>query len=257
MTKSSPIPRPAPDAKAKRRIGGLIRRRRLATGMTQATLGKCVGVSYQQVQKYEYGTSWPSEERLAAIAKIFGVTSDYFLSDEQTASADDVEALERFLQRPGALLLFNAISRLPDQKTFDRLILANLAFCEKHAQLDVFGPQGAAWFGGISNQSEVKHAEKVIRELKIEIARLIAKNISGRKFTQIFSAKVLRTDQARISKLSRGDVSGISFERLFRFLVMLGCNATIKIEARAPSEKGGIDLIHRKETSAQKTTCHA
>jgi transcriptional regulator with XRE-family HTH domain len=226
--------------------------------MTQATLAKCLGVSYQQVQKYEYGTNWLSEERLAAIAKILGVTSDYFMSDEQAASADDVDALERFLQRPEALLLFKAVSRLPDQKTLDRLILANLSFCETHAQPDLFGPQSAVWFGKIVNRSDDgKLATRMIRDLKMKIARLIAKNIKTKQFTQAYVAKLLRTDQARISKLSQGDVSGISFERLFRFLVMLGWNATIKIEAREQSAKGGISLIHRKETAAQETTCDA
>ena len=258
MTRASTVASPLSNAKTKRRIGGLIRRRRLATRMSQATLAKYLGVSYQQVQKYEYGSGQPSEERLAAIAKILGVTAEYFLSGEHAPSSDEVEALDRFLQRPEALLLYNAISRLPDQETIDRLILANLAFCEKHHQPDVFESQGAVWFGKVVDHSgEVKHAARVIRELKMEIARLIAKNISSRKFTQAFAAKVLRTDQARISKLSRGDVSGISFERLFRFFIALGWDATIKIEAREHSARGKIDLIHRMETVAQETTCDA
>jgi len=258
MARPSTIPLPVSDAKTKRRIGGLIRRRRLAARLTQATLAKCLGVSYQQLQKYEYGTGRPSKERLATIAEILGVTSEYFLSDERAASSDEVEALERFLQRPEALLLYNAVSRLPDQKTLNNLILANLVFCEEHAQPHVFGSQGATWIRNVVDRSgDAKHAARVIRELKIEIARLIATKIKARKFTQAFVARALRTDQARISTLSRGDVRGISFERLFRFLLVLGWNATIKIEARKHSDKGTIDLIQRKETVAQKTTCDA
>ncbi len=54
-------------------IGMLIRERRRALGMAQAELGKHLGVSFQQIQKYEKGTNRVSVRRLAIIAKVLGI----------------------------------------------------------------------------------------------------------------------------------------------------------------------------------------
>jgi transcriptional regulator with XRE-family HTH domain len=48
-------------------IGQRIRQTRKSLGMSQTELGKKVGVSYQQIQKYENGKSHPSVERLTQI----------------------------------------------------------------------------------------------------------------------------------------------------------------------------------------------
>lgn len=49
-------------------IGGIIRDRRAAVGMTQAELGKVIGVTFQQVQKYERGFNRVSAATLLKIA---------------------------------------------------------------------------------------------------------------------------------------------------------------------------------------------
>lgn len=54
-------------------IGSLIKQMRKAAGMSQMKLADKMGVSYQQVQKYEYGTSNLSVPRLMRLAEIFGV----------------------------------------------------------------------------------------------------------------------------------------------------------------------------------------
>lgn len=59
-------------------MGGKIRKRRLEIGMSQTTLGESLGVSFQQIQKYEKGTNRASAGRLAAIAKVLDVSMDYF-----------------------------------------------------------------------------------------------------------------------------------------------------------------------------------
>jgi transcriptional regulator with XRE-family HTH domain len=55
------------------RISRNIRLHRLAKGMTQAALGAGLGVSFQQVQKYESGASRVSSSRLLRIAQILEV----------------------------------------------------------------------------------------------------------------------------------------------------------------------------------------
>ncbi len=64
-----------------RSIGGRIRSRRKALGFSQEKLGELVGVSYQQVQKYEKGTSKLSPERLQQVAAALGVPMGYLFGD--------------------------------------------------------------------------------------------------------------------------------------------------------------------------------
>lgn len=54
-------------------IGSTIREMRKAAGMSQSRLAGKVGVSYQQIQKYEKGASKLSVPRLLQIAECFGV----------------------------------------------------------------------------------------------------------------------------------------------------------------------------------------
>jgi len=54
-------------------IGGNIRALRLRRQMSQGALGKLIGVTFQQVQKYENGSNRVGAGRLAEIAFVFGV----------------------------------------------------------------------------------------------------------------------------------------------------------------------------------------
>lgn len=65
-----------------RRIGNRIKDRRLAIDMTQAGLGEAVGVTFQQVQKYERGVNRVSAARLQRIANVLGVPLRYFINEE-------------------------------------------------------------------------------------------------------------------------------------------------------------------------------
>jgi transcriptional regulator with XRE-family HTH domain len=62
-------------------IGKRIRARRLKIGMPQEELGKAFGVSFQQVQKYEKGTSKVTVERLYELSEALGIGVPYFLPD--------------------------------------------------------------------------------------------------------------------------------------------------------------------------------
>lgn len=55
-------------------IGRSIRARRTEQGTSQAALAEQIGVSWQQVQKYEAGTSRVAASRLFEIARALGVT---------------------------------------------------------------------------------------------------------------------------------------------------------------------------------------
>lgn len=55
-------------------IGGRVRQLREARGVTQATLGGRIGVTFQQVQKYERGTNRIAASRLIQIAECLDTT---------------------------------------------------------------------------------------------------------------------------------------------------------------------------------------
>jgi transcriptional regulator with XRE-family HTH domain len=59
-------------------VGSRVRMRRMTIGMSQEKLGEMLGLTFQQVQKYEKGTNRISVSRLVDIADVLGVEIDYF-----------------------------------------------------------------------------------------------------------------------------------------------------------------------------------
>lgn len=60
-------------------IGKRVRHRRWLLGMTQTQLADLIGVSFQQVQKYESGKNRVAASTLFAIARVMGTDVNYFL----------------------------------------------------------------------------------------------------------------------------------------------------------------------------------
>ncbi len=88
-------------AKSKRRSGQGVRRpspvdehagerlwqRRKLLGMTQTDLADALGLTFQQVQKYERGANRISASRLCDLSRVLDVSIDYFFEDMPTAVA--------------------------------------------------------------------------------------------------------------------------------------------------------------------------
>jgi transcriptional regulator with XRE-family HTH domain len=66
-------------------VGSRVRLRRLMVGMSQEALADRLGVTFQQVQKYEKGTNRISASRLQAISEVFRVPPAFFFQDEESA----------------------------------------------------------------------------------------------------------------------------------------------------------------------------
>lgn len=80
-------------------IAARLRQLRLESEITQAELAECVGTNYQQVQRYENGTSRVSADYLLAFAKCLNVPVSYvFATDENDACAANLTEL-RFLEK--------------------------------------------------------------------------------------------------------------------------------------------------------------
>ena len=64
-----------------RHVGDKIRQRRLERGVTQQELARALGISYQQVQKYENGNNRVSAGRLFILAQALGIGVNEFFDD--------------------------------------------------------------------------------------------------------------------------------------------------------------------------------
>ena len=61
-----------------RHVGSRVRMRRMLASVSQEKLGEALGLTFQQVQKYEKGANRISASRLQNIAKILGVPVSFF-----------------------------------------------------------------------------------------------------------------------------------------------------------------------------------
>lgn len=62
-------------------VGKRLRLRRTLLGMSQEKLGAAVGLTFQQVQKYERGTNRIGASRLYELSKVLGVSVNYFFEE--------------------------------------------------------------------------------------------------------------------------------------------------------------------------------
>ncbi|WP_223479149.1 helix-turn-helix domain-containing protein [Oricola indica] len=112
-------------------VGGRIRLRRTMMGMSQEKLGEQLGITFQQVQKYEKGTNRVGASRLQNIAAILGVPVSFFFED---APGDSVTSevggmnessssyVVNFLSSAEGLQLNRAFVRISDPKVRRRII---------------------------------------------------------------------------------------------------------------------------------------
>jgi transcriptional regulator with XRE-family HTH domain len=63
---------------ADKHVGGRIRMRRMMIGMSQETLGDALGITFQQIQKYEKGTNRVGASRLQHICQVLQVPVGFF-----------------------------------------------------------------------------------------------------------------------------------------------------------------------------------
>jgi len=120
-------------------VGGRIRMRRLLLGMNQETLADALGLTFQQVQKYEGGANRVSASRLSAMAKILDVPISYFFSDLQVEGVAvdpaDRERREQ-LQRPETIELIRLYYAIPDQRIRHQFLDMVKAMAQTYARHD-------------------------------------------------------------------------------------------------------------------------
>ena len=117
-------PDPGRTAQLELMIGARLRTRRRQLGLSQSDLADGLGVSFQQVQKYERGANRVAASTLLTAAHALG-TSISWLVGEEASGRDDDDDVFRALSRPGALEILQAFNAIPDPRT--RMALLALA----------------------------------------------------------------------------------------------------------------------------------
>jgi transcriptional regulator with XRE-family HTH domain len=108
-------------------IAKRVRALRLQRGLSQTELGEVLGVTFQQVQKYERGTNRISAGRLYRIADVLDVPVSFFYDgfDERGSELGrgSVGVEFDFLQTGGAMRLVRAFTRIKDNGIRQKLLL--------------------------------------------------------------------------------------------------------------------------------------
>lgn len=112
-------------------VGSRVRLRRTMLGMSQEKLGDALGITFQQIQKYEKGTNRVGASRLQNIASILNVPVSFFFEDApgdpssgQTgmAEAESSNYVVDFLSSSEGLQLNRAFVRISDPKVRRKVV---------------------------------------------------------------------------------------------------------------------------------------
>ena len=123
MTKKSPNP-------IDKHVGSRVRMRRMMINMSQEKLGEKLGITFQQIQKYEKGTNRIGASRLQQIANVMGVPVGFFF---EGAPVPDGSAkgftegaspayIADFLATSDGLALTKAFMKISDSKVRRRIV---------------------------------------------------------------------------------------------------------------------------------------
>jgi transcriptional regulator with XRE-family HTH domain len=113
-------------------VGSRVRMRRMMLSMSQEKLGDALGLTFQQVQKYEKGTNRIGASRLQQISQILQVQVSFFFEgapnippatrQEGFSEAPSPTYVSDFLATSDGLALTKAFMRIDDSKLRRRIV---------------------------------------------------------------------------------------------------------------------------------------
>ncbi len=122
-------------AEVDRLVGDRIRRRRILMGLTQDQLGEALGISYQQIQKYETGANRVSAGRLYLIGECLEVSPGWFFDPAKSdASSDDFDELgsSRLLME-----FVRSFARINDERVKSHLVSLVKAMADGESGVEI------------------------------------------------------------------------------------------------------------------------
>jgi len=107
-------------------VGNRLRARRLVLGLSQEKLGERLGITFQQIQKYEKGNNRVSASKLQAAAEVLGVPISYFFEDHDVAAPDglvrEADEIGTFLLSRDGVSLNRAFTSIKDKRVRQTII---------------------------------------------------------------------------------------------------------------------------------------
>jgi transcriptional regulator with XRE-family HTH domain len=104
-------------------VGNRVRVRRKTLGMTQHGLAELLGITFQQIQKYEKGTNRIGASRLQRISEILRVPIGFFFENGGSGPIEgETNELNRFLSSKEGLALNKAFIAIEDPNIRQKLV---------------------------------------------------------------------------------------------------------------------------------------
>lgn len=112
-------------------VGSRVRLRRTMLGISQEKLGEHLGITFQQIQKYEKGANRIGASRLQEIARVLNTPVSFFFEDapgtpasgpQGMAEADSADYVVDFLSSSEGLQLNKAFVKIRDAKVRKKIV---------------------------------------------------------------------------------------------------------------------------------------
>ena len=97
-------------------VGQNIKICRLQRKMSQGELGRRIGVTFQQVQKYENGANRIGAGRLTQISRVLGVPLSVLCDGAATVGDAGLRSAREMISRPRSLRLLQAYDGIEDKR---------------------------------------------------------------------------------------------------------------------------------------------
>jgi len=126
-----PLPRKKAPSPIDKHVGSRVRMRRIMLAMSQEKLGAALGLTFQQVQKYEKGTNRIGASRLQQISQILQVPVAFFFEGlpnelapyDSSGSALSVAQIDDFISDSDGLRLIRAFMRIDNAALRRRIVM--------------------------------------------------------------------------------------------------------------------------------------
>ena len=111
-------------------VGSRLRLRRILLGMSQQKLSDALGVTFQQLQKYENGSNRISASRLYQLSRLLGVPISFFFSDYSEGASPQPQAEQQVaeemthpeMSRRETLVLVRSYYKIKDPSVRQQLL---------------------------------------------------------------------------------------------------------------------------------------
>lgn len=130
-------------------VGSRVRMRRQLLGLSQERLADQIGVTFQQVQKYEKGMNRIGASRLQRIAEVLSTSPSFFFQQDESEplglggleTSVAADPVAEFLHSKEGLALNRAFLKITDTQLREKIVALVKAMAQAQEGRDVAGEQ--------------------------------------------------------------------------------------------------------------------